>query len=232
MTGYFVWNGVKSTEYGIYVSEHPAITFPSERMTYVNVPGRSGSLALPEGENVYDDMTLTAQCWIRDDSRIGEIGAWLRGAGEVEFGNRPGGHYRARVANQIPFAQILRGKKNRSFAVSFRCKPFWYANFDAEQTMSSAGVILNEGNVPCEPRIQVNAAGDFSITVGLQRIEVTGGSIIIDSEMRDCLSTDGASLANNRAILTEFPVLESGYTSISWTGSVSSVTIKKRVRYL
>jgi len=61
---------------------------------------------------------------------------------------------------------------------------------------------------------------------------VTGGSIIIDSEMRDCLSTDGASLANNRAILTEFPVLESGYTSISWTGSVSSVTIKKRVRYL
>lgn len=230
MTGYFIWNGVKSTQFGIYVSEHPAVTFPGERVGYVNVPGRSGSLALPEGQAVYDDMTLTAQCWIQDDARINEIGQWLRGAGEVEFGNRPGGHYKARIANQIPFVQILRGKRNRSFAVSFRCKPFWYVNSDPEQVLTSAGFVLNEGNVPCEPLISVTASGDFAITVGLQRIEVTGGSIIIDSELRDCLNADGASLANNRAILTEFPVLESGLTSISWTGSVSSVSIKKRVR--
>ena len=107
MTDWFEWNGKKCTDFGIHVSEHPSITFPAERTTFTNIPGRSGSLTVLEGDDVYDDMVLTANCLIDDPSRIPEIAAWLRGSGTVTFANRQGGFYHARVVNQIPFVIIF-----------------------------------------------------------------------------------------------------------------------------
>ena len=127
MKDYFIWNGVDCRTYGIHVSEQPPITLPAERSTQTNVPGRPGSLTTLEGDDVYDDLTLTATCVVRDPARIPEIAAWLKGAGAVTFANRPGGFYYARIANQIPFEKILRGNPHCSFAVNFRCSPpFWY----------------------------------------------------------------------------------------------------------
>lgn len=71
--------------------------------TFTNVPGRSGSLTQLEGDDIYDDMVLTATCLIADPSRIQEIAAWLRGSGIVTFANRQGGFYHARIVNQISF---------------------------------------------------------------------------------------------------------------------------------
>ena len=124
MNDWFEWNGVRCTQYGIHVSELPPPTIPSERVTYTNVPGRPGSLTTLEGEDVYEDVVLTAQCFLADPMKIPAIAAWLKGSGKVAFANRQGGFYHARVANQISFEKILRGNPHRSFAVNFRCKPF------------------------------------------------------------------------------------------------------------
>ena len=113
MMDWFEWNGVRCTQYGIHVLEQPPVTIPSERVTFTDVPGRSGSLTQLEGDDVYDDMVLTATCLIDDPSRIPEIAAWLRGSGTVTFANRQAGFYHARVVNQIPFEKILRGNPHR-----------------------------------------------------------------------------------------------------------------------
>ena len=42
MKDYFIWNGVKSTDYGVYVTEQPPFTLPAERSTQTTVPGRPG----------------------------------------------------------------------------------------------------------------------------------------------------------------------------------------------
>ena len=70
MNDWFIWNGIRCTEYGIHVLEQPPLTIPSERATFTNVPGRSGTLTTLEGDDVYDDMVLTATCIISDPSRI------------------------------------------------------------------------------------------------------------------------------------------------------------------
>ena len=62
MNDWFIWNGKRCTEYGIHVLEQPPITIPAERATFTNVPGRPGSLTTLEGDDVYDDLILTAQC--------------------------------------------------------------------------------------------------------------------------------------------------------------------------
>ena len=139
MTDYFIWNGVDCRTKGIHVSELPPITIPLERSTQTTVPGRPGSLTQIEGDDVYDDMILTATCFIADPAQIPVIAAWLKGKGTVTFANRTGGHYNARIANQIPFEKVLRGNPHCSFAVNFRCYPFWYKDNVSDVTISTSG---------------------------------------------------------------------------------------------
>ena len=72
MNVWFSWNGKKCTEYGIHVLEQPPITIPAECATFTNIPGRPGSLATLEGDDVYDDLILTAQCMVSDPGNISQ----------------------------------------------------------------------------------------------------------------------------------------------------------------
>ena len=89
MNDWFIWNGARCIEYGMHVLELPPPTIPAERVTFTNVPGRPGSLTTLEGEDVYEDLVLTAQCVLPDPTKIPAIAAWLRGSVDVlyaEFG--------------------------------------------------------------------------------------------------------------------------------------------------
>lgn len=229
---WFEWNGVKSTQYGIYVSEQPPITMPTERVSYTSIPGRSGALVKTEGEDVYEDLTLTVQCVMLDGTKIPEIMKWLKGSGKVTFANRQGGFYYGRVANQIPFDKVMRGRENRAFAVIFRCKPFWYLADEEEETLSVSGqTIKNEGSVISEPIITVNGTGEGTLMIGQTLIELTGmtGSITIDSELQEAYS---GLESRNGNMSGDFPRLAVGTNGVSWTGGITSVTIRKNTRYL
>lgn len=232
MTDWFEFNGVKCTEYGIHVSEHPAITLPSERVTFTDVPGRNGSLTTLEGEQVYSDMTLTATCFVSDMSRLSEIAAWLKGSGTVTFANRQDGFYYGRVINQIPFEKVLRGKPNRTFAVNFRVKPFFYlAGSDTITLTQSTQFLTNPGCVYAEPVITVYGTGDITLMVGTEIIELTdiSGSITLDTPAMEAYSGD-TSL--NGHMNGEFPTLDAGSTAISWSGNVTQVVVQPNWRTL
>lgn len=232
MNDYFIWNGVRSTDYGIHVTDHPPVTLPSERSAQTNVPGRPGSLTTLEGEDVYDDLLLTCSCFVTDTSRIAEIGQWLKGGGTVTFGNRPGGYYKARIANQIPFEKVLRGNPHCSFSVNFRCFPFWYANDVADITLTTSGqFVTNPGSVYADPIITVYGSGDITLMVGATIVELEGvpDSIVIDSVLKEAYK--GTTLMNEY-MTGDFPVLKPGANAVSWTGTVTRVVIQPNWRYL
>ncbi len=232
MKTWFEWKGVKCTEHGIIVHKPPDITMPLERVSYTTVPGRSGTLAQTEGEDVYADIVLTVECSVENGEKLGEVMRYLKGADRVVFSNRPGGFYYARVSNQIPFEKILRGNANRKFAVNFRCKPFWYVAEEAKVEMTGIGWVENEGSVYAEPVITVHGSGDGILMVGEDMIELTGinGSIIIDSELQEAYNDAGESM--NAHMSGEFPRLAVGINDIGWSGGITGVTIKKNTRYL
>ena len=93
MKDWFSWNGVKSTDYGVHITTQPSVIRPSERVTFTNVPARSGSLTTLEADDVYDDFILPMECVVRDLSPIHDIGAWLKGAGTLRLAARPGGFW-------------------------------------------------------------------------------------------------------------------------------------------
>ena len=149
-------------------------------------PGRPGSLTTLEGDDVYEDVTLTAKCMVADPDVIPVLAGWLKGGGTVTFANREGGFYYARIVNQIPFEKILRGNPHRAFSVNFRCKPFWYENPGEPITLTAASnVLVNPGSAYSEPVIAVNGSGDITLIVNGEFIELTDieGGITLNSEI-------------------------------------------------
>ena len=201
---------------------------PAERSTQTNVPGRPGSLTQLEGEDVYDDLILSATCFISDPAQIPAIAAWLKGSGTVTFANRTGGCYKARIANQIPFEKVLRGNPHCTFAVNFRCYPFFYADAAADITVTASGTIItNPGNVYAEPIL----TGDITLMVGTTIVELEGisGNIVIDSALQEAYK--GTTLMNDH-MNGEFPVLKPGANAISWSGAVTRVVVRPNWRFL
>ncbi len=232
MTDYFIWNGVDCRTKGIHVSELPPITIPLERSKQTNVPGRPGSLTQMEGDDVYDDMILTATCFIADPAQIPAIAAWLKGKGTVTFANRTGGHYNARIANQIPFEKVLRGNPHCSFAVNFRCYPFWYQENVSDVTITTSGsTITNPGSVYSDPLITLAGSGDITLMVGTTIVELTDitTGIVLDCSLKEAYL--GTTLMNDH-MSGDFPILKPGLNGISWSGNVTNIVISPRWRYL
>jgi phage-related protein len=230
MNAWFSFNGRKSSEFGIRVLRQPARIRPLERAVRTVVPGRTGSLVTTQGEDVYDDVLLEAECYLENTDRIGEINAWLKGSGKLELSGRPGGHYRARVNNQISFEKLLRVHPHVSFSVIFRCFPFWYRDNVSDITLTSSGeMITNPGNVSAEPLITVYGEGNISLMVGTTLVELTGisGSITLDCELKEAYT--GSALMNSH-MAGEFPALRPGANAVSWAGDVTKVVVRSKWR--
>ena len=232
MNDWFTWNGTRCTQYGIHVLEQPVITRPSERATFSSVPGRSGTLTTLEGDDVYDDMILTATCMIENTNRLSEINKWLKGGGTVTFANRSGGYYKARIINQLSFEKILRGNPHLSFAVNFRCQPFFYISDVQNVTLTASGsAITNPYSAPSEPIITVNGSGEITFMIGLTILELTdvSGSVTLNSELMEAYSGTTSLNAN---VSGEYPTLIPGMNAISWSGDVTNVVIQPNWREL
>ena len=232
MKDWFSQNSVRCTEYGIHVTAQPSNICPSERVTFTNVPGRSGSLTTLEADDVYDDFILPVECTVADLSRLPEICTWLRGDGRLQLAARPGGFYHARVANQIEFTKILRNHENRAFTVNFRCQPFWYQENVPEITVTTSGTfITNPGSVYSEPVITVYGSGEITLMVGMTIVELDGitDSITLNTPLMEAYN-GAASMNGNMS--GDFPVLAPGANAISWTGEVTYLKVQPNWRYL
>ena len=246
---WFEWNGRRCTEFGIHVSEQPPITIPRERSTQVTIPGRAGTVTVTEGEDVYEDMTLTAACFLTDPAQIPEIASWLKGSGKVTFANRQGGFYYARLAEPIEFNRIMRGRQHMAFDISFLCSPFWYESDVHDITVTAVNNSINYRLMnPCpvhtEPVITVNGSGSSTLTVNttLVTLDNLSGSVTLDCEAGIAYTVDafGTKRFAGELVSLEdgvWPRLEANaYNMISVSAlsgsSLSSIVIQPNRRYL
>ena len=178
MNDWFEWNGRRCTEYGIHVLEQPLLTLPNERATFVDVPGRSGSLTVLEGDAVYDDLVLTARCIVENPARYAEIAAYLKGGGKADL-CQPGaeGYYEARIINQIPFEKILRGNPHLALPAGQlplqallvpeeRSRPFTLTR--SGSFVENPGAVSPSRSSPC------TATGAITLMVGMSITELGG----------------------------------------------------------
>lgn len=238
MANWFMFAGVKSTDKGVYVQKFPPITRAEERQEFVDVPGRSGSLTLLEGEEVFNDIILSVDCYVRNLNQLDAIGSWLRGRGVLVLGNMPNRYYVARCVNQIELAKVLRGREHRTFAAVFRCAPFRYV-YPAPTaiTLTSGANIANPGTAPAEPVITLTGTGNVTLQIGEKSVDIAlpeaSTTIIIDVPAGFAYSEDGETNMTGMLTTDDWPfTIAPGVNAVTITGTVTAASMLPNWRYI
>lgn len=230
---------------GVYLRQMATRFVPGVNIERKKVAGRNG--ALKYGPRTYNDVQVRIECDVRDETKLPEVLAWLTGEGRLRFSDEPEYTYDASVEKEYSRSPIMSRYKGQRFTVTWTCHPFRRLYPEAGAiAFSEPGMIENPGTAPSLPLIKIVSSGTFSLTIGMQTVrftDVDGGGIIIDSELGDALTLDGAQLANDKMDGPLFEI-QPGYNGISWfaggeddegnvlSGSVTQVTITPRWRYI
>ena len=238
---WFEFKGIRSDAMGVLLRQMPTRTVSAQKYNRQTVSGRDGTVKASGGE--YTDSTVQLEMDVIDETKLAAVLGWLSGSGDLRFSDEPGVIYtNATVDKGFNRKQIFPRTTAQRFTVKWTCDPFrkQYPEPNAITITRSATSISNPGTADALPRISIVGNGDFSLTIGMQTMFFSGveGGIIIDSELNDAFTADGTLLANDKADGECFRIAP-GANTVSWltggensSGSVSSVTILPRWRYL
>ena len=237
MEPYFIFRGIDSRDIGVVVEDMFDVHRPKRNVQTVQVPGRDGRLTQDDG--TYDTYTISGKinCF---GAPLSDVYAWLSGSGDLILGDEPTRSIRASATAQIKNTRFRFDGCYDSLQVSFECQPFRY---HIEQTegddviiTSSPHTVTNPGTYKSAPQMTIEGTGNIVLTIGTQIVEIEEleDGIIIDSEMGDCFDLTKTRLLNSQVTLMddEFPTLQPGANIISWTGTVTKITITPRWRDL
>lgn len=222
----FIWNGKKAEDMGVKVISLPPLKQSTERVTEQEVEGRDGSLTELDG---YETDTKQVEAdYIGTNPR--QVSNWLKGSGDVIFGNMDDRYYKARINNFVPISQIIENHLY-SFPVAFRCQPFGYLLDGKEEKTISNGTVLfhDKADYISLPLITINGTGACTFTINSRSFNILeiGGTITIDSDIEEVLNGKGNQM------IGKFPYLDAGENTISWTGTnITSVILKPNWRAL
>ena len=130
--------------------------------------------------------------------------------------------YKARINNQIPLSEVLRNNLYE-FQISFLCQPFRYFVYGKKPIdINVSGITVNNpGNIVAKPIMTITGSGNITVTINGRVFSITGlsGSITIVSEIQSVLDDKGGLMDG------AFPYFDTGKNTISWTGTVSNISI-------
>lgn len=230
---YIIWNGKDSRDVnGLIISELPPITKPNMRVKETIIDGVDGSIIEEMGYESYDKTILIG---LKIGANIDKITEFFTGNGEIVFSNELEKYYIARIIKNIDYARLSRF---RVATVTFRVQPFKYDRVEVprQATDRTSMIVENLGNHTSKPIITINGSG--TVYLKLNNIDICNytfpdgeSSVILDSEKQDAYFNNILNL-RNRKMNGDFPIFEKGNNTISWSGTVTSITITKYSRWL
>lgn len=231
------FKGITAASLGVVVLDYPPIIKPSAFISLVQVPGRSGTLTLHDPETVYEPVEKVVRCRLLATASLIAVAAWLDGSGVLILGNEPTYAYTARVGNAIVFEKIMPGYDDREFEVTFVCQPWKeLATPGADITLvTSPQTIVSAATLDSLPLIQIAGVGAVSINIGSYSFTLSG----LESGIPVLVDCDAMTVTNSNQSVSylanmtgQFPKLVPGNNVVIWSGTVSSVVIRPRYRWL
>lgn len=231
MINYFIYDGVSSRDFGVYINGTEVFNAAPRSISTVTVPGRSGTLTIDNGR--FENVELTYPAFIFDNFKANVAGLrnfLMSGAGyrRLEDTYHPEEYMMARYISGLE-VQPTERRKEGEFSLVFDRMPqrFLKAGEDPVQ-FTTSGSILNPTLFASRPNIRVYGTG--TLGVGSETITITTnpGYIDVDCEMMDAYY--GATNCNGYIILSsgEFPVLKPGGTGISLGTGITKIIITPR----
>lgn len=244
---YFIFDGLKSDDYGVWISGADTFGAPERDVEVVEIPGRNGTLTLDNGR--WKNMQITYPCFMSGDFLEGFDAfksALLAKKGYLTLADtyHPDGFRKARLVGGI---KAKTGPYNRSaaFTLTFDCWPQFFLNSGQSQididTSPQTLVIPDSVILPVKPLIRVGASSPYSgkksgvltmtSTAGSTSITLTdiqckgaldaAGNYFIDCERETIYrSSEATSLMENATIPDGFFEITERTVSFSSTGDL------------
>lgn len=230
-------NGQSSSDInGLVVTSIPPITAPARRYSQILIDGRDGDIIEDLGASPYDKQFTIL---LHNDFDPDAVLSYLSSSGNVIFSNEPTKRYRYTMLGSV---DIAKGNYNsvKVATVTLHCQPYKYDAQESpiEETVTSQTslTVTNSGNVESKPAVTLTGNGLVTFRLNgetVLRVTLTSGTrITIDVEKMEATKDDGTSA--NRSVTGSYEELSlrPGLNTISWTGTLNSISISNYSRWL
>lgn len=237
---FFTYNGHSSQEFGLHIESKDVFSAPAFDMSMTSIPGRNGDLIVSNRRFSNVKVTYTVFLARKDVASLSDVLRAIKGwlytepdrYHEITDSYQPGFLRLGVISEGIEIEEQL--NKVGHFTVTFSCKPFLYSLAGREEiSFTESGFqIVNPYPFPSKPYFRLEGNGDLSLT-----IQATGHNDTWQmSGILDYLECDseqmnfykGTELQNLKVSGDAFPVLYPGTNTITFTGSVDSITLIPR----
>jgi len=200
---------------------------PETNDSYVQVPGRQGSILFPRE---LADRRIDIDCAFMDPSladirtKARDIAAWLNvtDRANLSFDDEPGKSYKGKLASAI---DLDHAGRLGQFSLTFICEPLAYGGQVTADFAGDSVTVTNAGTFSALPIIEATftgAATEFKVTLGTEYIRV-----VHDFVLNDTLKIDtgtGAVLINGTRAMDKLDWQNSRFFDLPVGESTLSIT--------
>lgn len=224
-------NGQTSQQFdGLQILSLPPITKPRMRTSIATIDGRPGDIVTRLG---YEAYNRKIEVLLHHNYDINEIVAFFNSSGTITFSNEPDMVYTFETIDAFSFERAVRFKTG---TVTFHVQPYKLSKTEQPETFSaSPAKVINQGNVESAPTLSIVGSGTVTVSLdGYLALTITmppEGEITIDSAQLEAYSQ--GTLAN-RSVSGDYNDIKMspGLHSLTWTGTVTSVTLRNISRWI
>lgn len=230
MTGYLVFGGKRSKDFGIYVSGSGTFNAPERDVERIEIPGRNGELVIDSGR--FKNESVSYPAFIRTAFRSSADAAreWLLsypGYRRLEDSYNPEYFRVASFTGPLDFDTRFLNLSGEC-ELTFNCKPQRYL-LKGEQILSGneAMELYNPTGFAAKPLIRVYGSKGTLLAGGMQmQLKTIDGYVDIDCETENAYK--GTENCNANIYAPTFPELPEGKTTVSFEGNIEKIEIKPR----
>lgn len=237
--GYFVFDGIDSRAYGVYLSAGMAFDGAEDDYEKIEIPGRSGDLIMssnrlrnrpgsyPAFIFAYDERSFSRKV----ENFRNAIGS-RRGYFKLQDSYNPDTYMMAAYTGGMSVSPQSMNRVG-SFDITFDCKPQRFlSSGDVETVYTGNGSIFNPTGFASKPLLIVTGYGQIGL--GDYIITITGDAntvTYIDCDVMDAYGiTGGIKVGRNGSVTTgkNYPTIEPGINGISLGANISKLSITPR----
>jgi phage-related protein len=229
----FIFGGVDSSSYGIYVGGDGTFNAPERVVDMVEIPGKNGALTIDDGRFENIEVTYSAFNYEETISEFRDKLAALRNAlcskvgyHRLEDSLHPD-EYRMAVYRSGLEVKPIEYNTASEFEIKFDCKPQRFlTSGENVYTRTASGSITNPTAFESKPLLVVTGTG--KLTVNGVQIQLSQSPTTIDCEAMEAYN--GTTSRNGSIVLTpnRFPVLKAGNNTITLGAGITKVEITPR----
>lgn len=234
-----IFDGVDSSDYGVYISGEGTYNAPARRGEKVTIPGRNGDLILDEG--AYENISVEYKAFIGTkyksefDAKIEALRAELVSRGTYKRLTDTYHPDEFRLGAYREGLEVEPTMHNRAggFTMVFDCKPQRFlVSGETAQTFTASGSITNPTRFASSPMIEVVGSGTFRIGSYSVELSSNPGRIYIDSDIMEAWSLSGSSKIsqNSKVVYSNHqpPKIEPGTITITLGSGITELKIVPR----